>query len=342
MVPDTMRVVELQGFGGPEVLRIAERAIPQIAPDEVLIRVAAAGFNRADVSQREGRYPPPPGESDLPGLECSGLVVATGDRTTRLHIGDRVCALLAGGGYAEFVAVPEEQVLPAPESLDLVDAAGIMEVAATVLSNLAPGGEESLPLPGSAVLFHGGSGGLGGFGIQLGAALGLTVYATAGTAAGVQHCLELGAAAACNYRERDFAEFISEETRGIGVDFILDMVGASYLMRNLRSLSAEGRLAIIATLSGSEASLDLRLLMQKRLTVQGTTLRARPVRGAQSKAEVVAAVERVVWPLVSSARLKPVAPLRMPLDRADDLHAMHAERSLPPGKAVLVADPTLA
>ena len=336
-----MKVVELRGYGGPEMLSPGFGPVPSPGPGEVVIRTAAIGFNRADVSQREGNYPPPPGASDLLGLECSGIVVATGEGASRYRVGDRVCALLAGGGYAEFVAVPEVQVLPVPSGMELVEAAGLVEVAATILSNFAQAGSGELPGPGTSVLVHGGSGGLGTFAVQFAAALGWRPLATAGSRVGVEHCLEVGAEAACNYREADFGDFVAEQTGGRGVDLILDMVGGSYLARNLGALALDGRLMIVATLGGADAEIDLRLMMRRRLTIQATTLRARPIDGPNSKAEIVSRVERVIWPMISSGRLRPRAVLRMRFDDVRQVHAAHAARSLPPGKVVMVVSPGL-
>ncbi len=328
-----MRVVELDGFGGPEVLGIGRAPVPVPGEGEVLIRVVAAGFNRADLVQREGGYPPPPGITDVLGLECSGTVVALGPGARRFGVGDAVCALLAGGGYAEYAAVPEAQVLPVPGGVDLVEAAGLPEVACTLLSNFA---HPELPPAGSSLLVHGGSGGLGGFAVQLGAALGWRVFATAGSEGGVEHSLAAGAEAACNYREEDFVEFVRERTGGRGVDLVLDVVGGSYLQRNLAALAVGGRLAMVAALGGATAEIDLRVLMRRRLAVHGSTLRARPVHGPGSKEEIVRAVERTVWPLIESGALRPLAVHRVPFARVRELHERHGDRTVPPGKSVLV------
>lgn len=341
MNDESMRVIELSGFGGPEVLSFGSRPVPRLQHGEVLIQIAAIGFNRADVSQREGRYPPPEGASDLLGLECSGIVTAVGVGASRYRVGDRVCALLAGGGYAEFVAVPEVQVLPVPSGMELVEAAGLVEVAATVLSNFAQDGAGGLAAPGTSVLVHGGSGGLGTFAVQFAVALGWRVFATAGSKVGVEHCLDLGAVTACNYREADFEVMVDQQTDGGGVDLILDMVGGSYLEKNLRSLAFDGRLMIVATLGGAEAVIDLRHMMRRRLTVQATTLRARPTTGPNSKAAVLSQVERVIWPMISARKLRPRTVLRMPFDEVRHVHEAHAAHSLPPGKVVMVIQPGL-
>lgn len=329
---ETMRVVEIAEPGGPEVLKVAERPIPEAGPGEILIRVAAVGFNGADAAQRAGNYPPPPGASDLPGLECSGIVIAAGAETTRFRSGDEVCALLAGGGYAEVVAVPEEQVLPVPAGVDLIDAAAIPEVACTVHSNFA---DPDLPGPGQSVLIHGGSGGLGSFAIAYAVALGCTVYATAGSAEGVEHCLAAGATAACNYREQDFSEFIAEQTSGEGVQLVLDVVGGPYLKSNLKCLAIGGRLAVVSVLGGPKAEVNLGVMMVRRLTISATTLRARPVTGPGSKAEIVRAVEEIVWPMIADGRIAFAPATKLPLDRAGELHVAHGGRTLAPGKAIL-------
>lgn len=341
MAGSEMRVVELNGFGGPEVLTHGTRPIPEPGPGELLIQVAATGFNRADVSQRQGNYPPPSGASDLLGLECAGIVAAVGEGTRRFRKGDRVCALLAGGGYAEYVVVPEPQVLPLPQGVDLIEGAGIIEVAATILSNFAPGGPQRLAGRGTSALVHGGSGGLGTFAIRFGAALGWRMLATAGSTIGAEHCIAVGAEAACNYRERDFAEFVHEHTQGRGVDLILDVVGGPYLERNLGALAFDGRLIIVSTIGGAEAKIDLRHMMRRRLTLQATTLRARPVTGPGSKAEVVAAVEQVIWPMIADKRLQLPLALRMGVESVRQLHEAHENRTLPSGKAILVFDPSL-
>lgn len=332
-IPQQMRVVEIREPGGPDALVVAERPVPVPGPGEILIRVVATGFNGADAAQRAGAYPPPPGASDLPGLECSGTVAATGEGAHRFSIGDEVCALLAGGGYAEFVAVPEVQVLPVPAGISLVDAAAIPEVACTVLSNFAA---PELPGPGRTVLVHGGSGGLGSFAIGFAAALGCRVLATAGSSDGVAHALDAGADAACDYHERDFTEFVADETGGTGVDLVLDVVGGPYLADNLRSLAIGGRLAVISVLGGPKAEVNLGVMMRRRLTISATTLRARPVTGPGSKAEIVRAVESTVWPLIANGRIRTAPTTRMPLDEASTLHAAHADRTLAPGKAILV------
>ena len=332
-LPERMRVVEIRESGGPEVLVTAEREVPQPGPGEILIKVAATGFNGADAAQRAGTYPPPAGASDLPGLECSGTVAARGAGAQRFALGAEVCALLAGGGYAEFVVVPEVQVLHVPAGVPLIDAAAIPEAACTVLSNFAA---PHPPGPGQTVLVHGGSGGLGAFAIGLAAALGCRVLATAGTSEGIAHALSAGADAAHDYHQGSFADFVHAQTDSAGVDLVLDVVGGPYLSDNLRSLAVGGRLAVISVLGGPKAEVHLGAMMQRRLTISATTLRARPVDGVGSKAEIVRAVEATVWPLIANGRLRTAPTTRMPLGEASVLHRAHADRTLAPGKAILV------
>ncbi len=305
---------------------------PEPGPDEVVITVAAAGVNRADLLQRQGRYPPPPGASEVLGMECSGVVSAIGAEVSRWHIGDEVCALLAGGGYAEFVAVPAGQVLTVPPGVDLVDAAALPEVACTVWSTLvtAAGAEA-----GETLLVHGGTGGIGTFAIQLGVALGLRVMVTAGSSAGRQRCLDLGAERAVDYREEDFVAAVREFTGGRGADVILDVIGAKYLQRNVSALATGGRLAVIGLQGGATAELDLGALLTKRATVLGTTLRSRPVTGTGSKTEIVAAVERSVWPLVASGAIRPIIGARRPISEATAAHDSLLSGAAPGGKVLL-------
>lgn len=305
---------------------------PEPAPSEVLIRVAAAGINRADLLQRKGHYPPPAGASDILGMECSGVIAAVGADVTRWSVGDEVCALLAGGGYAELVAVPAEQVLPVPAGVDLVDAAALPEVACTVWSTVVMAARAQR---GETLLVHGGTGGIGTFAIQLGVALGLRVVVTAGSAAGRQRCLDLGAELAVDYHEEDFVEVAREFTDGRGVDVILDVIGGKYLQRNVSALATLGRLAIIGMQGGTRAELDIGALLTKRATVLGTTLRSRPVTGPGSKADIVSEVEREVWPLVASGAIRPVIGARMPVTEADAAHRALDSGAAPGGKVLL-------
>ncbi|TJY67219.1 NAD(P)H-quinone oxidoreductase [Arthrobacter sp. CAU 1506] len=294
-----MKAVFYEGAGGPEVLRLREAEAPQPAEGEVVIDVAAAGVNRADVQQRLGVYPPPPGASEIPGLEVSGRVSAVGAGVTALRVGDEVCALLAGGGYAEQVAVPAGQVLPVPRGVDLVTAAALPEVAATVFSNLfMTAGVQA----GETVLIHGGAGGIGTMAVQLVDAFGAVPAVTAGSQEKLDVARGLGAEVLINYREEDFVERIKEATGGRGADVILDVVGAKYLQRNVDALATSGRLVVIGLQGGAKAELNLGQLMAKRGAVIGTTLRARPT---EEKAAIMRAVAEHVWPLVVSGDVTP-------------------------------------
>lgn len=292
-----MRAIEYQGAGGVEVLVETVRPTPVPGPGEVLIKVAAFGLNRADVQQRIGVYPPPPGASDIPGLEVSGVIEAVGPETPEVLIGKRVCALLAGGGYAQYVAVPAGHALEVPESVDLVDAAGFMEVAATVVSNLFLEGKLQ---KGQSVLIHGGAGGIGSMAIQLCAAAGATVIVTASSDEKIAHCLALGAQDGINYRDEDFAQRAKELTGGNGVDVILDVVGAKYLAANVKALAVDGTLVVIGLMGGAKAELNLGALMAKRARIIGTTLRARP---KEQKALIVEEVRARVLPMLASGEL---------------------------------------
>lgn len=311
---ETMRAVEYAEAGGPGVATVVERERPVAGPGEVLIRVAAAGLNRADVQQRRGFYPPPPGASDIPGLEVSGTVVGRGEGATRYDDGAEVCALLAGGGYAEYVAVEEGQLLPVPAGTSLVDAAGLVEVAATVWSNLfmVAGVRE-----GEWVLVHGGSGGIGTMATQLLAARGAHAVVTAGSVEKLEYCAGFGAEAGIDYRQEDFVERIRDLSGGRGADAILDVVGAKYLARNVEALAPGGRLVVIGLQGGAKAELDLGLLMRRRASVSGTTLRSRPV---EEKSRILAEVREHVWPLVESGRVRSVVEATYPLGRVAEAH----------------------
>ncbi|GAA1154135.1 NAD(P)H-quinone oxidoreductase [Nesterenkonia sandarakina] len=308
-----MRAVQYQDAGGPEVISLTEMPDPTPGTGEVLIEVAAAGLNRADVMQRLGVYPPPKGASETPGLEISGRVVAAGqgsDVAVKELVGKQVVALLAGGGYAEKVAVDARHVLPVPAGVSLTDAAGLIEVAATVHSNLR--GEAGVR-PGDTVLVHGGTGGIGSFALQYLRALGAQVLTTVGSAEKASLAVELGADQVINYREEDLAARIQELTDGRGVDVIFDVVGAKYLETNLRSLATAGRLVIIGLQGGRSAELDLGLMLAKRLRIIATTLRA---RDAEAKAEIVQAVGEEIWPLIESGDIAVQTDRTFPLDEA--------------------------
>jgi putative PIG3 family NAD(P)H quinone oxidoreductase len=314
--------------GGPEALALAEVPDPTLAPDEVLLDVVAAGVNRADLLQRQGHYPPPPGASAYLGLECSGRVAAVGADVTGWAVGDEACALLAGGGYAARVAVPAGQLLPVPAGVSLVDAAALPEVACTVWSNVFM---TAALAPGEWLLVHGGSSGIGTMAIQLAHAFGAHVAVTAGSAEKLEVCRSLGAEVLVNYRAEDFVEAVKAATDGAGVDVILDNMGAKYLARNVDALAAYGRLMVIGLQGGTRAELDLGVLLRKRASVAATSLRARP---ADEKAAIVAAVREHVWPLVASGAVRPIVHARMPLAQAADAHRL-LESSTHIGKVLL-------
>lgn len=309
-----MKAITLPSFGGPEVLTAAEVDTPEPRPGEVLVEVAAAGVNRADLLQRQGFYPPPPGESDIPGLEVSGRITVLGEDVTGWSVGDEVCALLAGGGYAEAVRVPTGQLLPVPSGVPLVDAAALPEVVCTVWSNVFLTANLQ---PGETLLVHGGSSGIGTMAIQLAREVGAHVAVTAGSAEKLEACRALGAEVLVNYREEDFVERVRAATDGHGADVVLDNMGATYLARNVDVLATGGRLVVIGLQGGRKAELDLSALLRKRAAVIATSLRARP---ASEKAAIVAAVREHVWPLVESGRVRPVVHARFPLDAAADAH----------------------
>lgn len=313
-LPDRMRAVEIAAPGGPEVLRLAERPLPQPQAGEVLIRVRAAGVNRPDCLQREGRYAPPPGASDIPGLEVAGEVAALGQGVPDWAVGDKVCALLAGGGYAEYAAVPAGQCLPIPEGLSWDEAAGIPETWFTVWSNLV---DRAKLKAGERVLIHGGASGIGTAGIQLARLLRAEVFATAGSTEKTGLCEALGARS-INYKTEDFVEQIQAWTQGRGVDVVLDMVGADYLARNLDCLAPDGRLVSIATLTGRKAEIDLGLVMQKRLWLTGSTLRARDMA---FKAAIAQSLRQTVWPALAQGLVRVVIDSRFPLAQAAQAHA---------------------
>jgi putative PIG3 family NAD(P)H quinone oxidoreductase len=328
-LPDQMTCVAITKPGEPEVLKTARRPVPSFGEDEVLVEVAAAGVNRPDVLQRRGMYEPPPGTTDLPGLEIAGRVAATGSRVRGWKIGDRVCALVAGGGYAEYCAAPEGQCLPVPEALSMVDAACVPETFFTVWTNVFQRGRLGI---GESLLVHGGSSGIGTTAIQLGKAFGAKVFATAGSADKCRACEELGADRAINYREEDFVEVVQQATGGRGVDVVLDMVGGDYVARSLKVMATEGRHVSIAFLRGAKIELNLEPLMRKRLTLTGSTLRPRSVA---EKSAIAAELREKVWPLLSSGRIKPVMFKTFPLAEAAAAHAL-MESSEHIGKIALV------
>jgi putative PIG3 family NAD(P)H quinone oxidoreductase len=305
-----MLAIAIAHPGGPDVLRPVRRPLPEPGPAEALIRVAAAGVNRPDIMQRLGKYPPPPGASDLPGLEVSGTVVRASGRWRE---GDSVCALVAGGGYAEYCAVPVEQILPAPAALSPTEAAAVPETFFTVWTNLFDRGRL---VSGERVLVHGGTSGIGTTAIQLAVANGADVFATAGSDDKCDACRRLGATRAINYKREDFVQVIRDETSG-GVDVILDIVGGDYLPRNIECLRLNGRLIQIGLLGGSKSQLNLSAIMQRRLTLTGSTLR---IRTPAEKGVIAAALQQHVWPLIESGRVRPIVSEVFPLERAADAH----------------------
>jgi len=315
--------------GGPEVLEYLDTPDPVLEHGEVLVDVAATAVNRADLVQRQGFYPPPPGASEILGLECSGTVAALGGGVDRFEVGQEVCALLAGGGYATRVAVPAGQVMPKPDGVDLVTAAALPEVAATVWSNVMM---VAGLRPHDSLLVHGGAGGVGTFAIQLGRALGARVFATAGSPEKLALCAELGADVAIDYGQQDFVEVVREATDGAGVDVILDNMGASYLNRNLEALATEGRLIVIGFQGGSKAEMDLTTLFHKRAAVFSASLRARPVA---EKTTICGAVVEHVWPLVADGTVRPVIGRTLPLAEAAEAHRL-MESGSGTGKILLV------
>jgi putative PIG3 family NAD(P)H quinone oxidoreductase len=327
-LPSTMTAIEILRPGGPEVLVPATRPLPQAGPGEVLVRVAAAGINRPDVLQRMGGYAPPPGASDIPGLEVAGVVVATGAGVSWPAIGDRVMALVAGGGYAEYCAAPAAQCLPVPARLGNVEAAGIPETFFTVWTNVF---DRAALQPGEAFLVHGGASGIGTTAIQLARRHGARVFATAGTPEKCAACEALGAEKAIDYRAADFVKELKDATQGSGIDVILDMVGGDYTPRNIALLREEGRLVQIAFLRGHKAELDLNALMRKRLVVTGSTLRPRSM---EAKGRIAQGLRRVVLPWLEDGSVRPVIHETYPLARAAEAHAaLEADRHV--GKIVL-------
>jgi NADPH2:quinone reductase len=324
-----MIAIEITQPGGPEVLVPAERPMPSPASGEVLIQVAAAGVNRPDTMPRAGRYPPPPGASDIPGLEVAGTIVDVGLAATGWHTGDRVCALVSGGGYAEFCVAPARQCLPVPPGMDFTHAAAIPETFFTVWANVFELGRLQ---PGESILVHGGSSGIGTTAIQLAHALSSRVFTTAGSAEKCTACEKLGAELAINYREADFVAAIGSATGGKGVDVVLDMVGGDYLPRNLEVLAVDGRLVQIAVMGGVKATLNLVTMMQRRLTLTGSTLRPRSV---EEKAAIAGELLARVWPLLEAGTVRPVVHATFPLREAAEAHRV-MEAGAHIGKLVLV------
>ncbi|MFI9405767.1 NAD(P)H-quinone oxidoreductase [Nocardia sp. NPDC052316] len=312
-----MRAIELNGFGGPEVMTWSEAADPVPGHGEVLIQVAAAGVNRADLMQRQGHYPPSPGASEVLGLECSGVIAELGDGVRDWQVGDRVCALLSGGGYAEKVVAPATQLLPVPDGLDLGAAAGLPEVAATVWSNLVlTAGLQA----GQLVLIHGGGSGIGTHAIQVARSLGARVAVTAGSAEKLRQCEELGASVLINYRDDDFVAAVRAD--GAGADVILDNMGAAYLSRNVEALANFGHLVVIGMQGGVGGELNLGALLRKWGTVHATNVRNRPATGHGSKAEIIAEVRRQLWPLVADGTVAPIIHAELPISAAGEAHRL--------------------
>lgn len=328
IVPESMRQVRFTGAGGPEVVALETAPVPVPGPGQVLVEVVAAGINRPDCIQRAGNYPPPPGATDVPGLEISGRVVALGDGVTSPALGDEVCALVISGGYAEYCVAEAPLCLPVPGPLSLREAGGVPETYFTVYDNVFTRGRLKA---GETILVHGGSSGIGSTAIQLARHAGAKVFATAGSAQKCAFCVELGADAAIDYRTQDFVKEIKSLTAGRGVDEILDMVGGSYTARNFSALAVEGRLVQIAFLQSSKVEIDLMPVMLKRLTFTGSTLRARTVA---QKAQVAAALREMVWPLLESGTVRPVIHAAFPLEEARAAHAL-MESSAHLGKILL-------
>lgn len=330
-VPKTMTCIEISEPGGPEVLRVTARPVPSPAPGEVLIRVAAAGINGPDIYQRQGAYPPPPGVTDIPGLEVSGTIAALGEGATGWRQGDQVCALTAGGGYAQYCTAPAPQCLPIPTGVDLVDAAALPETFFTVWSNVFERGRLA---PDESLLVHGGAGGIGTTAIQIADRLGSRVFTTEGRTDKCERLEELGAERAINYTHEDFVAVVREATGGKGVDVILDIIGGDYVARNIASLARDGRLVNIAFRKGSRVEIDLMPVMLRRLTLTGSTLR---VQSVERKAAIARALKERVWPLIEAGEIKPIIYARLPLAEAAEGHRL-MEAAGHIGKIVLLVD----
>jgi putative PIG3 family NAD(P)H quinone oxidoreductase len=325
-----MKAIEISRPGDPSVLVETERPMPSPGPGEVLVRVAAAGVNRPDVMQRMGQYPPPPGITDIPGLEIAGVIEKLGDGVSGWREGNSVTALVAGGGYAEYCVAPAPQCLPVPSSVDFVHAAAIPETFFTVWTNVFERGRLKA---GESILIHGGSSGIGTTAIQLARAFGSRVFATAGSAEKCAACERLGAERAINYRDADFVAAVKEATGGKGVDVVLDMVGGDYFPRNMDALALDGRLVSIAVLNGVKTTINILTMMQRRLTLTGSTLRTRPIA---EKGAIAAALRQHVWPLLETAKVSPVVHATFPLREAAEAHRV-MESGAHIGKLVLVA-----
>ncbi len=315
-LPENMMAIEISEPGEPNVLKPVNRPLPVPGKQEVLIKIEAAGVNRPDVLQRKGAYPPPAGASDLPGLEVSGTIVAGDVTGSNLNIGDKVCALLAGGGYAEYCVAPLQQCLPVPEGLSFIEAAGIPETYFTVWSNVFDRGGLS---EGETLLVHGGASGIGTTAVVLATAMGYTVYATAGSDERCRAVEQLGAKRCINYRTQNFVEKINQVTNGKGVDVILDMVAGDYIEKNINCLADDGRIVIIAVLGGTKANINCAQILMRRLTITGSTLRARPVK---FKADIASSLYKHVWPLFNNGKIKPVVHKVFPLDQAAAAHKL--------------------
>ncbi len=323
-----MNYIQIEKHGDPEVLKLHSMSVPEPGPGDVLIKVAAAGVNRPDMMQRKGLYPPPPGATDVPGLEVSGTVVSVGQNVSEPTINSEVCALVTCGGYAEYCLAAASICLPVPEKISLVNAAGIPETFFTVWTNVF----DRVQLKDrESLLLHGGSSGIGTTAIQLGKAFGATVYTTAGTSEKCEFCEDLGADVSINYREQDFSEEIKRLTEGKGVNVILDMVGGPYFPKNIRLLADEGRLVQIALMQGSKAEVDFRSLLLKRVTLTGSTLRPRSV---EEKTKIAQALQKNVWPLLESGAIRPIIHQTFPLKQASEAHRL-MESSAHIGKILL-------
>jgi NADPH2:quinone reductase len=326
-----MQAITITQPGGPEVLQITERPIPQPQPGEVLIKVAAAGINRPDVAQRKGLYAPPPGAPDILGLEVAGTITALGESVKHRQIGDTVCALVSGGGYAQYCTAPEGQCLPIPQGLSFAEAASLPETYFTVWSNLF---DRAKLTKGETLLVHGGTSGIGVAAIQMAKAMGCDVYITAGSDEKCKFCVQLGATRAINYKTENFAQVIKDATQGKGVNVILDMVGGDYTPDNVRSLAFDGRLVIISALKGKEGTLDLNLITHKRLTITGSALRA---RDTTFKSAIAQNLQQCIWPLLASGQIKPIVYKTFPLAQVADAHRL-MESSEHIGKIVLTME----
>jgi NADPH2:quinone reductase len=330
-IPKTMRAVEITQPGGPDVLKIGTRPVPQLTPGEVLIKVEAAGVNRPDVMQRTGHYPVPPGASDIPGLELAGKIVAITDGVNAFRVGEAVCALVQGGGYSEYCAAPAPQCLPIPKGLSAIQAASLPETFFTVWSNVF---DRAGLKRGESFLVQGGSSGIGVAAIQMVKAFGHTVFATAGSAEKCEACMKLGADRAINYKTEDFAAVVKEATGGRGVDVILDMVGGDYVERELKCLADDGRIAVIAFLGGTRATINLGEILRRRLTISGSGLRPRPV---EFKGAIAKNLREKVWPLIEAGKIKAVIHKTFPLAEAAKAHEL-MESSAHIGKIVLTVN----